>query len=72
MALYHGWRHIYAIDQDQCAIGRGRGTVVCAALTALDTSSVTINIINIIIIIFMKVGLKNIKQIYHALFQATG
>ena len=53
-------------------IGRGRGTVVCAALTALDTSSVTINIINIIIIIFMKVGLKNIKQLYHALFQATG
>ena len=71
MALYHGWRHIYAIDQDQCAISRGNDIVFCAALTALYTTSVTVNIISIIIIIFMKVGLKNIKQIYHALFQAT-
>ena len=52
--------YIYAIDQDQYAIGRG--TFVCAALTVLYTTSVTVH---------MKVGLKNIKQIYHALFQAT-
>ena len=44
-----------------------------AALTALYITSVTINIIisNIIIIFLLKDGLKNIKQIYHALFQAT-
>ena len=62
ISLYHGRRHIYAIDQDQCAIGRSRGTVICAALTALYTTSVTVN---------MKVGLENIKQIYYVLFQAT-